>query len=60
MDMLIVGTVTNLATPFCANCTCTGRDPGTNKPICTGCDGCARPKVWSTLSVAQVIEQLST
>ena len=60
MDMLIVGTTTNRAPPFCANCTCSGRDPETNKPICHGCDDCARPKVWETLSVAQVRQHPAT
>jgi hypothetical protein len=38
MDMLIVGTRTNLEPPFCANCTCSRRDPETGKKICTGCE----------------------
>ena len=39
MDMLIVGTRTNLEPPFCANCTCSGaHDPETGKKICTGCE----------------------
>ena len=51
MDMLIVGTTTNLAPPFCKNCSC--RPGPARKPICTGCDGCARPKVWDALTVEE-------
>ena len=59
-DMLIIGTRTNLAPPFCANCTCgPGRDPETGRPICTGCDGCARPKVWKELNLGQCRAHMS-
>ena len=57
--MLIIGTKTNLAPPFCANCTCSGRDPETNKPICQGCDDCARPMHWTELDIAQSRAQMS-
>ena len=59
MDMLIVGTTTNTEPPFCTNCTCTVKDPITHKRTCTGCDGCARPKVWAELSVAQCRAHMS-
>lgn len=58
MDMLIIGTQTNLAPPFCANCSCHGGGAG-KPPICTGCDSCARPMHWSPLSVSQSRAQLS-
>jgi alpha-galactosidase len=59
MDMLIIGTTTNTAPPFCANCTCAGHDPETGKPICTGCDGCARAKHWTELTLPQCRAQMS-
>eukprot|EP00937_MAST-01D_sp_MAST-1D-sp2_P004890 g4890.t1 len=52
MDMLIVGTETNLQPPFCPNCTCTGGN-------CTGCDGCARPMHWTPLTASQSRVQMS-
>lgn len=52
MDMLIIGSETNLSPPFCRNCTCVGKN-------CTGCNGCARPKAWVPMTVAQSRAQLS-
>ena len=58
MDMLIIGTTTNLKPPFCANCSCYRPEPNA-KPVCTGCDGCARPSHWAGMTLGQSRAQLS-
>ena len=58
MDMLIIGTTTNLKPPFCSNCSCYRPDPRA-KPVCTGCDGCARPSHWAGMTLGQSRAQLS-